>query len=518
MKSKIQNFFYAQKNKASIFAMVLMAFAVMSCSKKVEVTGNFAGGSPLERIEFVEASGVATLPLVNMGVDSKGSFSGSFEAPKDGMYVMSYAGKTAMIYLKGGQDLNISGQASNFPNQFTVTGDAKNNNDFLLEVQKFIQSYASKINVGELVSKEEANFLKDVEKIRLDIENNIDVSGKKTSADKDVIQWKKDELNASILQLMNQYEVNHPQATQNPNFKASKNFKDAMAKLDKESERMLRNQPIYRNYLLGSLSPEFQKFVSTHKKSDTELSSEMFAQFLDTKKDMSQLTKDYLLAFVLTSGDIAPGMTPEISNKISKIISEKIKDSQIKKDLERIQFVISGPKIGEAVPKAKLIKADGSAYELSDVKGKPTLVMFYSSWNPYITEATIPVLKEVVNFYKTKVDFTYVNLDDTKEQFTKTSGAMLKGITGNNVYGEGGMNSEVAKEFGLYGFKLPSFVVLDKDGKIASQFFGSLGDPGLITVLDKLSGLKAPTVQPEVQLQNDLLADPSQMPQEEKAK
>jgi len=40
----------------------------------------------------------------------------------------------------------------------------------------------------------------------------------------------------------------------------------------------------------------------------------------------------------------------------------------------------------------------------------------------------------------------------------------------------------------------------------------------LITVLDKLSGLKAPTVQPEVQLQNDLLADPSQMPQEEKAK
>ena len=65
------------------FLMLIFAFVAMSCSKKVEVKGNFAGGSPLERIEFIEASGVATLPLVNLGVDSKGSFSGSFEAPKN---------------------------------------------------------------------------------------------------------------------------------------------------------------------------------------------------------------------------------------------------------------------------------------------------------------------------------------------------------------------------------------------------------------------------------------------------
>ncbi len=488
--------------------MFIIALVAMSCSKKVEVTGNFAGGSPLERIEFVEASGVATLPLVNMGVDSKGSFSGSFEAPKDGMYIMSYAGKTAMIYLKGGQKLNISGQASNFPNQFTVTGDAKNNNDFLLEVQKFIQSYAAKINVGELVSKNEPEFLKDVEKIRTDIDNNIDQAAKKNNADSDAVQWKKDELRASVLQLMSQYEVNHPQAVQDPGYKVSQNFKDAIAKLDTDSDRLLKNQPIYRNYLLGKLSPDFQKFVSAHQKRDNALSSELFAEFLDTKKDMSQLTKDYLLAFVLTSGDIAPGITTENSNKIAKIIHDKIKDAGIKKDLERIQFVIGGPKIGESVPAGKLVKADGSAFELSDVKGKPTLVMFYSSWNPYISEATIPVLKEVVDFYKSKMDFTYVNLDDTKEQFVKTSNAMLKGIPGNNVYAEGGMNSEIAKEWGIYGFKLPSFVVLDKDGKIASPFYASLGDPQIVAVLDKLSGLKAPTMQPEAQLQNDLMVEP----------
>ena len=492
--------------------MLLFAVAILSCSKKVDVKGNFAGGSPLERIEFVESSGVATLPLVNIGVDSKGSFSGSFDVPHNGMYIMSYAGKTAMVYLKGGQEFNISGKAENFPNQFTITGDAKNNNDFLLEVQKFIQTYAAKINVGDLVSKDETSFLKEADRIKTDIEKNIDTAKKNTSADSDAAQWKKDELNASILGLLNQYEINHGKATNDVNYKPSQKFKDAVAKLDTNSDRLLKTQPIYRNYLIGKLSNEIQAFTTSNKKGDNEISSSMFSRFLDTKKDMPQLQKDYLLAYVL-SGDITPGMTPEHSATVSKIINEKIKDATIKKDLERVQFVINGPKMGETLPTSKVIKADGTDFKLGDVKGKPTLVMFYASWNPYITEATVPILKEVVNFYKSKVDFTYVNLDDTKDQFIKTSGAMMEGLQGNNVYAENGLNSQLAKGLGLYGFKLPSFVVLDKNGKVASRFFNNLGDQELINALDKVSGLKAPTVQPQAQLQNDLLAPQNQVPQ-----
>ncbi len=488
------------------FLMLFAAFFAMSCSKKVEVKGNFAGGSPLERIEFIEASGIATLPLVNLGVDSKGSFSGSFEAPKDGMYVMTYAGKTAMIYLKGGQELNISGTAANFPNQFTITGDAKNNNDFLREVQKSIQNYTSKLNVGELVTKKEADFLTSVKKIHADLEKQIDAAAKQTSADSEVLKWKKDELNASVLGLMNQYESSHPQATQNPSYKASKAFRDAEDDLAKDHKRMLKSQPLYRNYLLARLSPDFQKFAETNRGTGEPLSSEIFAKFLDTKKDIDQLTKDYLLAFVLTSSDIAPGVSSENAAKLSAIIKDKIKDSGIKKDLEKIQFVIAGPKIGEAAPAPKLVKADGSTLKLSDKKAKPTLVMFYASWNPYIAEGTVPVLQEVAKFYQSKLDFTFVNLDDTKDQFTKTSKAMLNGIKATNVYGENGLKSDVAKDYGIYGFKMPSFILIDKNGKIASRFFFNLGDPDLITALDKVTGLKAPVVQePQIQLENEFL-------------
>ncbi len=487
------------------FLMLLVAFVAMSCSKKVEVSGNFAGGSPLERIEFIEASGVATLPLVNMGVDSKGSFSGSFDAPKNGMYIMTYAGKQGMVYLKAGQKFNISGQADAFPAKFTVTGDAKKNNDFIQEALTQIQTYASQINVGELVTKDEATFLKEVEKVRGELEKRIDDAAKKTSPDSEAIQWKKDEMNASILGLLNQYEMNHGQSSGKVDFKVSKNFKDAEEKLKKDNDRMLKNQPIYRNYLLGKLSQEFQTYAEANNKTGMETSSVLFSNFLDTKKDMPQLAKDYLLAFVMSNSDINPSTTPENAIKINKIIEEKIKDAEIKKDLQRIQFVLSGPKMGEVISGAKLVKEDGSAFKLTDNKAKPALVMFYASWNPYISEATLPVLKEVNKFYQSKLDFIYVNLDDTKDQFSKTSKALLQGMSGTNAYGEGGMNSQIAKDLGIYGFKLPSFIVIDKEGKVASKFFYNLGDPELVTILDKMTGLKAPSA-PEAKLQNDLLA------------
>jgi len=136
--------------------------------------------------------------------------------------------------------------------------------------------------------------------------------------------------------------------------------------------------------------------------------------------------------------------------------------------------------------------------------------MFYASWNPYIAEGTVPVLREVANFYKSKLAFTFINLDDTKDQFAKTSKAMLSGITANNVYGENGLQSDVAKDYGIYGFKMPSFILIDKNGKIASRFFFNLGDPDLITALDKLTGLQAPRVQePQIQLENEFISPSS---------
>jgi thiol-disulfide isomerase/thioredoxin len=490
--------------------LFVIAIFVMSCSKKVEVKGKITGGSPLERIEFIEASGVATLPLINIGINKDGTFTGSFDAPKSGMYVMSYAGKQNLIYLKGGQKLEISGNGMTFPTEYVITGDAKKNNDFFTATQKYLTTYAQTINMNELIMKDEKTFLKGIEKVQSDINKNIDENVKKFSPDSEIVDWKKNDVSSTLLTILNQYELSHKQMG-NPSFKVTKAFTDFTNKLEANKDVMVKENPYYRQYLLGKMSQDFQKYAQANGAGKTELTtSELFTEYLKkNQKELSQTAKDYLLAFVMAQSDIHPGSPDKTVEKIKKIIDTDIKDAGIKEDLKKIQFAINGFKIGELAPEGTLVKQDGKAYNLSENKGKPYLLSFYASWNPYIGESTTPVLKEIVNFYKSKMNFVFVNVDDTKDQFVKTSNSLLKGIVGTNVYGEGGLNSDIAKKYGVYGFKLPCFIVVDKDGKIASKPFFNLGDPELVVALDKQTGLSAPKVNPNVQLQQGGGMDPA---------
>ena len=105
-------------------------------------------------------------------------------------------------------------------------------------------------------------------------------------------------------------------------------------------------------------------------------------------------------------------------------------------------------------------------------------------------------MKEMVKFYGTKINFAFVNLDDTQDQFKKTANAMFKDIKGVNFYGENGMKAEIIKQFAVYGFKMPNFVILDKDGKVSSRTFFNIGDPQFVDALNKASGLTPPSVMP----------------------
>ena len=50
------------------------------------------------------------------------------------------------------------------------------------------------------------------------------------------------------------------------------------------------------------------------------------------------------------------------------------------------------------------------------------------------------------------------------------------------------MKSEIAKKFAVYGFKMPSFIIIDKDGKISSKTYLNIADPALVDGLNKASG------------------------------
>ena len=489
--------------KKYLLLIVLAIFAI-SCSKKVEVKGKVINASPMERIEIIEASGVGTLPLMNVGINTKGEFSGSFEAPKNGLYVITYGRNSNMVYLKGGQTLNISGSGANFPTDLVISGDAKANNDFMKESQKAFEGYASKINMQDLIMKDEPAFITQFKKIQGDVFKILEDQSKKYKADGDALQYKKDEISARLMGLLDAYEEQHGQLKANPSFKVSANFKKIKDEMLKNNDRMIKDFPMYREYQVNKLNDDFQKYMGTQPQNPKvqPMFSEVFSNYLKTRKDLSQTAKDYFFAYILAQSDLN-FMNAKNYDKLTKMIDDNIADGKVKSDLKDLQKVLMGYKAG-TVPDLKLTSADGKAASLSDFKGKPTLVAFYASWNPNIAMMTVPVLKEVTAYYKDKVNYAYVNLDDTQEQFKKTSAALLKGFPGKHYWVEGGLNSGAAKKFGLYGFKIPSFVLLDKDGKLYGRPYFNLGDPEFVDTMAKLTGLKAPEVaqqlpQPQVQ-------------------
>ena len=196
------------------------------------------------------------------------------------------------------------------------------------------------------------------------------------------------------------------------------------------------------------------------------------------------------MAFIATHFDLHP--QNEKMEQVMKAINEKIKTEPIKKDLEKVYNTISGIKVGSPAPDASLLKQDGKTGKLSELKGKPTLLVFYSSWAPNMVENIAPTIKEISEFYQSKMNFAYINFDDDAKQFQKTSKALFNGFTGTNFYAKGGLKSDAAQQFLVYGFKLPSFVVLDKEGKIASKVFFNIADTNLIEILNKQTGLTAP--------------------------
>lgn len=477
-----------------IFLLLFFAILIISCSKggKVTITGSLQNARPLERIELIETTGIATLPVANFGTDAKGNFSQTIEIPKNGVYLITYGGATGFIYLKSGDNVNIKADAVLFPTNMQITGDAKENTEFLTESQKYINDYLSKINQS-VASKNETDFLKELDKYKKEISTQLDKIADTKKPDSDVKKLSKKELDVTLLRISSQYEAIHGQITNNPNYKASEKFKEFQKSLEDES--FVENMPTYRNYLLSKLGADFQKYFQETQKGVTPNSNiEIFSKFLDSKKDISDKIKDYLLATVATQYDLQPN-NPKIP-EVMKVLNAKVKSESLKKDLKKVEEAIYGLPVGTDFSKTELVKLDGKKSSLSEMKGKPTVAVFYASWNPYITQSTVPVLKEMVQFYGSKINFAFVNLDDTQDQFKKTANAMFKEIKGVNFYAEKGLSSEIAQQFAIYGFKMPSFVILDKNAKVSGKSYLNIGDPLLVDALNKASGLTPPSVLP----------------------
>jgi len=479
-----------------ILIIAISAVLLVSCSenKKVVISGKIVGASPTDRIEIVEMTGVATLPIANFGVDNEGNFVDTISIPKNGVYTISYGGNYGVVYLKSGYNIKLQGNANGFPRVFTAEGDAADN-IFLQKVQTFTDEYFSKIGQQQdIVTQEESKFINQIQKIRADLGQEMDNLSMSNGVEKKLVKWKKTELDMNLLMFSGRYANVHGQLSGKPDYKPSQELKDFQKDLVGNENENIKDFPIYRSYLIGNIGNDFQEYKSKDTINVGLTTTEVFINYIKDKDEYSQLVKDYLISFVA-----GVDLNPDLSNpdEFMKSLDKNIKDSYVKKGLKKIESAIFGPKMGASAPKVNFLNIENKKVSSKSFIGKPTLIMFYASWNQHIYESLVPMIKDIVSDYKEKVNFVQISLDDSFQIFKKTSDSLLKDLDGQKLYVERGLNSDISKKYNLYGFKLPSFLILDKEGKVASKTFINNISSEFKTVLDKVSGVVSDIVKQE---------------------
>jgi peroxiredoxin len=117
---------------------------------------------------------------------------------------------------------------------------------------------------------------------------------------------------------------------------------------------------------------------------------------------------------------------------------------------------------GKQAPEITLPNASGKAIKLSSLKGKLTLVYFWSGWNALSRQNNINLTSVYTKYHNRGFDIYAVSVD-TDTQLWQKACAIDKAYW-INVIDVKGPGSEFSKAYGVKS--LPSMILVDKDGNI----------------------------------------------------
>lgn len=143
-------------------------------------------------------------------------------------------------------------------------------------------------------------------------------------------------------------------------------------------------------------------------------------------------------------------------------------------------------KAGEAVPDVTLTATDGTAYKLSDLRGKYVFLDFWASWcMPCVAE--IPNVKALREATRDRSDFVLLGVNMDRSQSALDSAVKKHGIDWPQVFGPNSGAKEAGEAFGVAA--IPYTCLIGPDGKLIAQH---LRGPGLADEV-KLALAGAPT-------------------------
>lgn len=122
-------------------------------------------------------------------------------------------------------------------------------------------------------------------------------------------------------------------------------------------------------------------------------------------------------------------------------------------DLEGKDFDLTGQTLGA-----------GASFDIKTLKGKPTVVYYWASWNGAAT-SDFNKIRLALQTYTGKVELVCVNLDNAQGDAVKFLQA--NNVAGTHLFASGGLDSALATQYGIT--VLPNMFLVGADGKVVSR-------------------------------------------------
>jgi thiol-disulfide isomerase/thioredoxin len=434
--------------------VLLLLIGFISCQEK-EIITTVSGtikGTDAKEIELEGINFSKKIPL-----QSNGTFSDTLDLPYEGMYYLILTDeKSFYVYLEKGFQLQLETKADDFINSMSYTGIGKDENNYLIQKNKLIESkYGDQSNfenVMKIYSDEEQVFLKNIETIKKSMLEKLTSSSIKNER---FIKNEKKEIEILALKYQEQYAPYHGYAINNKEFKTSDTFPKAGDDFDMNDEETFKHSYSYRT-LIGVIFQRIMYGTPSEDKTPFDKGMEKL-NTITSKIIRSELTKNMVYEMNLSAKNI-----DVIYKGLMKHSIDSVFNNETTLKYETLKKLVKG----SPSPTFDYENINGGKTSLESLKGKFVYIDVWATWcGPCIGE--IPALKEVEKEYHGKnIEFVSISIDDKKDHEKWKKMVADKELKGIQLFADNAWESDFVKNYAIDG--IPRFILIDTEGKIVN--------------------------------------------------
>lgn len=427
------------KNK--ILSLLLFLFAAVNMHAADGITVKFDVKNPvltnvvlvyhMSVNEFALTDGKATVQLDGM----------------DALYANVYYGeKFKVVYLQKGDEMNISFDAHDFDNTFTVKGGNEKAVDYLNKIQLTAlpnEAYAQPWNEFKAAVDKKMASMKRLLKAR------------KFAADDKFLKMEEGRITYFYANMMLMYPVSHTYLTQDSTMVLGKEYYDAIRQYVKEDED-LADIDEYRNFMIET-AHIFDEAGKDIRQYYPKVLAEMSYIGENIQSDKVRESLIHFLAFTYVEGNGVENIT-DLQNLYYTYVTSPRLNAIFKQACSKWDKAA----VGRPSPMFKGVDVNGKEMTLRNFRGKYVYIDMWATWcGPCQKE--LPFLKKLEEKYKGRnIAFVGLSIDQDKAKWADRvkNGA----LSGTQLYI--GKGTKFQSDYRISG--IPRFILLDPNGRIVN--------------------------------------------------